>query len=128
VYATQQAHGSGCSTYGALCFSGELVSLYCFGSLREVLLRLRRKYQVGRYQGAIQNTEEEWTEKFIHITKIVRMHTDYLYDPSPAYTLNQVFVHHLWQAEDEARALYVLHPVSAAQRDATKRPDETASS
>jgi hypothetical protein len=88
------------------------------------LITLRRlKYPEGGYRGAIQKTEEEEAEKFIHITRIVRFHTDYLYDPPPAYTNYQTFVRRLRQAEDEAGAQYVLHPVPVAQRDATKRPD-----
>jgi hypothetical protein len=83
----------------------------------------RLKYPTGGYHGAIQNTEEEEEEKFIHITRIVRFHTDYLYDPPTAYTHYQTFVRRLRQAEDEAGAQYVLHPVPVAQRDATKRPN-----
>jgi hypothetical protein len=67
-----------------------------------------------------KKTEEEEAEKFIHTSRIVRIHTNYLFRP---YTHYQTFVRRLRQAEDEAGAQCVLHPVSAAQRDATKRPD-----
>jgi hypothetical protein len=91
---------------------------------KSYLVTLRRlKYPTGGYHGAIQNTEEEEAEKFIHITRLIRFHTDYLYDPPPAYTYYQTFVRRLRQAEDEAGAQYVLQPVPVAQRDATKRPN-----
>jgi hypothetical protein len=91
---------------------------------KSYLITLRRlKYPEGGYQGAIQNTEEEEAEKFIHITRLIRFHTDYLYDPPPAYTYYQTFVRRLRQAEDEAGAQYVLQPAPTAQRDASKRPD-----
>jgi hypothetical protein len=91
---------------------------------KSYLIPLRRlKYPEGGYHGAIPNTEEEEAEKFIHITRLIRFHTDYLYDPPPAYTHYQTFVRRLRQAEDEAGAPYALQPVPAAQRDSTKRPD-----
>jgi hypothetical protein len=92
---------------------------------KSYLATLRRlKYPEGGHHGAIQNTEEEEeAEKFIHITRLIRFHTDYLYDPPPAYTYYQTFVRRLRQAEDEAGAQYVLQPVPTAQRDATKRPN-----
>jgi hypothetical protein len=99
--------------------------LYCVKEIKKkYLITLRRsKYPEGGYKGAIARTEEEEAEKFIHITRIVRIHTDYLYDPPSTYTNYQVFVRRLRQAEDEAGAQYVLHPIPAAQRDATTRPD-----
>jgi hypothetical protein len=63
---------------------------------KNYLITLRRlKYPAAGYNGSMQKTEEDEAEKFIHITRIVHINTDYLYDPSSAYTHYQAFVRHV---------------------------------
>jgi hypothetical protein len=70
------------------------------------LVTLRRlRYPEGGHQGHIPDMleSEEQPARNIHITRVVRVHTDYLYD-LPAHTRYQVFVRRLRQDDDEARS------------------------
>jgi hypothetical protein len=90
------------------------------------LVTLRRlRYPDGGYKGHMPDIleSEEQPARSIHVTRIVRVHTDYLYD-SPAYTRYQIFVRRLRQDEDEAGPQYVLQPVPEAHRDTSVRPEE----
>jgi hypothetical protein len=55
----------------------------------------------------------EHAARNINITRVVRIKTDFLYDP-PAFTRYQAFVHRLRREEDEARTRVTLRCVCAA--------------